>query len=458
MNGNNRESERSTESTTTEKRVNDCAVPLSRRGFLQTGAAVGASALALGGSGIAAAQDAEACELWDQIEVGGGDFTLFNNKWGMEDAEQCIWRNDDGSYGYDFTATSGGINYPQVFVGTRPWGEDSGVPEFPIPRGDVDELVMEFDVDVNISGGEWNLAEEWWLMDGQPDPEDAPDTHEIMLVLDSENHSHGGVIEANAFTDQFGNVIDYWATPGGGTDANFHVFRLAEPATTGRVDLTSVIDFMTERRGVSEDLLLSGIELGDEYWAGTQGEVTYNQFDVTINGSTYTSGSDGGTGTEPPASPSDQWVNETTETSIEIGWESVADAESYRIYLDGDLEEETSETTATITGLSSDSSYEIGLSAVANGEESDVVTTTVSTDTDGGSEGPPSIDGTQPADTTGDGLHNDFTGSGSTTTTDVNVFFENVDNPDVADYPQYYDFDGNGQVSVTDVVELFESI
>ncbi|WP_338007528.1 glycoside hydrolase 5 family protein [Natronoglomus mannanivorans] len=81
----------------------------------------------------------------------------------------------------------------------------------------------------------------------------------------------------------------------------------------------------------------------------------------------------------------------------------------------------------------------------------------------GGSNGgsgdePPAIDGTVPQDTTGDGLSNDFTGSGSTTTTDVNVFFENVDNPDVADYPQYYDFDGNGQVSVTDVVELFESI
>ncbi|WP_207591314.1 cellulase family glycosylhydrolase [Halomontanus rarus] len=73
-------------------------------------------------------------------------------------------------------------------------------------------------------------------------------------------------------------------------------------------------------------------------------------------------------------------------------------------------------------------------------------------------EGPPAIDGTQPADTTGDGLSNDFTGSGSTTTTDVNVFFENVDNPDVADYPEYYDFDGNGQVSVTDVVELFDSL
>ncbi len=79
-------------------------------------------------------------------------------------------------------------------------------------------------------------------------------------------------------------------------------------------------------------------------------------------------------------------------------------------------------------------------------------------DGDPNGDEPPAIDGTVPQDTTGDGLSNDFTGSGSTTTTDVNVFFENVDNPDVADYPEYYDFDGNGQVTVTDVVDLFESI
>ncbi|MCU4740967.1 glycoside hydrolase family 9 protein [Halobacteria archaeon AArc-m2/3/4] len=161
-------------------------------------------------------------------------------------------------------------------------------------------------------------------------------------------------------------------------------------------------------------------------------------------------------GPSGPTAPADQWTNEVTETSIEMGWDSVAEADTYRVYLDGTLEEETSATTATITGLEAGTTYEIGLSTVVSGEESDVVTTAVTTQTDG--DGPPSIDGYEPADTTGDGLYNDITGSGQTTTTDVNVFFENVDEPGVADYPQYYDFDGNGQVSVTDVVELFESI
>ncbi|WP_207591313.1 cellulase family glycosylhydrolase [Halomontanus rarus] len=160
---------------------------------------------------------------------------------------------------------------------------------------------------------------------------------------------------------------------------------------------------------------------------------------------------------EPPTSPADQWVNEATETSIEMGWEAVDGADGYRVYLDGSLETETTATTATVEGLEADTSYEIGLSAVADGEESDVVTTTVSTLAADG-DGPPAIDGTQPADTTGDGLYNDFTDSGSTTTTDVTVFFEHVDEPAVAEYPEYYDFDGNEQVSVTDVVRLFESL
>ncbi len=164
----------------------------------------------------------------------------------------------------------------------------------------------------------------------------------------------------------------------------------------------------------------------------------------------------GDTDPETPTSPDDQWTNEVTETSIEMGWEAVAEADSYRVYLEGSHETETSTTTATVTGLEAGTSYEIGLSAVVDDEESDVATTTVTTQLDG--EGPPAIDGTQPQDTTGDGLHNDFTASESTTTTDVNVFFENVDNPDVADYPEYYDFDGNGQVTVTDVVELFDSL
>lgn len=295
QNGSEDETLYDTTGPSTERRVPSSR--LSRRSFLAASAATGALAF---GTGAASARTVveESCEgEFEEIDVADG-FQLLNNQWGMPDADQCIWLNDDGSYGYDFSATSGGINYPEVYIGTRPWGDDTGVAEFPIRRGDVDELTMEWDVDIDISGGDWNLAEEWWLLDGEPQEEEPPLTHEIMLVLDyGGGHGHGGDEETAAIQDQYGNQIDYWQFyDAGGTDADFHIFKINGGASSGRVDLTTIIDYMDEHYGLSDDLTLTGIELGNEYWEGAEGEVTYEQFDVTVNGSTYTSGSDGGSG------------------------------------------------------------------------------------------------------------------------------------------------------------------
>ncbi|WP_276252460.1 PKD domain-containing protein [Halomontanus rarus] len=210
------------------------------------------------------------------------------------------------------------------------------------------------------------------------------------------------------------------------------------------------------------------VQFDDVAWLATQEWAHTDVGDVGVSGSatagTGETGGDGGGGgsdPEPPASPTDVWVGEATETTVAIGWEAVDEADAYRVSLGGSLETETEletgETETTIDGLEPDTAYEIGVSAVADGEESAVEAITASTLPAGG-DGPPSIDGTEPADTTGDGLYNDVTGSGETTTTDVTVFFEHVDDPAVTEYPEYYDFDGNGQVTVTDVVDLFESL
>ena len=277
----------------------DRGVGSSRRRFLQLGASA-LAATALGSATVGAqTRIAESCGSFDTLEVGDGDFLLINNDWGG-DVDMCIWAADDGSYGYEWETrtTEGEPNYPQALLGTKPWGDDTGVDEFPIRRGAVDELELTFDVDVDIAGGEWNLAEEWWLMDGRPDPNDPPHTHEIMLVLDwGGGHEHETVLDPEAIEDAHGNVIDHWISyDSGGTAADFHIFRLADPATTGTVDLTAIMEYVeTEIGGVSDDLLLSGVELGTEYWVGTAGEVAFNAFDVTVNGRTYSSG-DGSTG------------------------------------------------------------------------------------------------------------------------------------------------------------------
>lgn len=269
----------------------------SRRGFLH----VGASALALSalGSTTVAAQATEtrSCGSFDTIDVGNGDVRLINNDWGTDvaggDVDMCIWADDDGSYGFewDTRTTEGEPNYPQALVGTKPWGTDTGADPFPVPRGEVEELELAYDVDLDITGENWNLAEEWWLLDGQPNPSGSH-VQEIMLVLEwGDEHTHGPPTAPGAIEDAHGNVIDHWISyDSGGTDADFHIFRLAEGSSAGTVDLTAIMDYVEREIGASDDLLLSGIELGTEYWAGTSGDVTYNAFDVTINGRTYSSG------------------------------------------------------------------------------------------------------------------------------------------------------------------------
>ncbi|WP_459191670.1 GH12 family glycosyl hydrolase domain-containing protein [Halosimplex sp. J119] len=292
--------------------------PQSRRRFLAASAALGVGGLALGGGSAATAPVEEKCNTEDygRIDVADG-FALLDNQWGNAGADQCIRLNEDGSYGYDFDAsdTGGGINYPEVLVGTKPWGTDTGVDEFPIRRRNVDELVLDVEAEYSQSGGEWDWAEEWWLMDQPPSQETETHQYEVMLLFDwNDQHDHGGVTVEGAWTDQYGNTVDHWTTYGsGGTDATFYIFRIQGGHDGGKVDMTEIVDYLTAEHDVDEDLWLSGVELGNEYWGGCVGETTYETFDVTINGTTYTSGSDGRQTATPTASPSPTQTDDQTD-------------------------------------------------------------------------------------------------------------------------------------------------
>ncbi|MCU4740626.1 fibronectin type III domain-containing protein [Halobacteria archaeon AArc-m2/3/4] len=163
-----------------------------------------------------------------------------------------------------------------------------------------------------------------------------------------------------------------------------------------------------------------------------------------------------------PRSPTNLDVLETTATTITLQWESgfvlTVDGYHYHVFLDGELEQESvDQRETTLGGLEPETSYEIGVATVdEGGTESSRETITVTTESRGPE--PPAIHEDAPRDTTDDGMFNDITGSGSTTMTDVNVFFEHIDDPAVTEYPDYYDFNGDGKVSVWDLIELFESL
>jgi hypothetical protein len=280
----------------------------SRRTVLRA-AGVGVGTALVGGAldTAAAGTAVEKCTSGATIDVAP-TFTSHNNMWTTTDATQCIFLNDDDSYGWHWNRGSTvetGPNYPEVLCGTKPWGSCTGSSFFPKQRGDFTQLDLALSKTSNFdkTQGEWNLAEEWWLTDVQPEcnVDNGGDiTHEVMLVLEwSDAHSHGGTIEDGAIEDKFGNTIDYWAhyDEDDGMNWEFHIFRIQAKAVPDNVDLKSIMDYMSDNfSAVSPSHWVSGIEVGNEYWDNTSGSITWDRLDVTVNGSTETSGSGGGGG------------------------------------------------------------------------------------------------------------------------------------------------------------------
>ncbi len=289
--------------------------------------------------GADATDTSEACGQYDVVNATeDGAFRLQVNAWSAAgpEVQQCVSVQRDGSYGWDWDRDSTGVNtpnYPEVFFGAKLWGPESPVDVVPQRRGSIDEFTVRYDVDMTAAGGEWNLALDWWLTDTEP-PTGGAHEFEVMLLLDwSPVHAAnlGPVQDPAAIHDTFGNTIDYWRSyglsdadivwlrhrrasyadklqpssvparayeragtaPGAWrerTDGPKHIFRIDGGSTAGRVDLTEVFDYMSERFGVGSDLWLSGLELGNENWDDTSGTAVVDRFDITVNGTTYTSG------------------------------------------------------------------------------------------------------------------------------------------------------------------------
>lgn len=79
----------------------------------------------------------------------------------------------------------------------------------------------------------------------------------------------------------------------------------------------------------------------------------------------------------------------------------------------------------------------------------------------GGEVGPPPVVGDdRPQDLNDDGLYEDVNGDGEANVFDVQILFNNLDNPAVQDYAEYYNFSGQDEeeVGIFDVQALFNRI
>jgi chitinase len=248
------------------------------------------------------------CDLGTNYDVC--NFRVLNNKWGTEEigaqAEQCIFVNQDGSYGWNWNRGDVGSgenpNFPQVEFGINPWGREqdpweelpSSTDALPLQIRDIQSASMTLRTEGWVNGRH-NLTFETWLVDRDP-------------RTGAEYDGSSIVAELMAF---FSWTADYWPeTPeasgsfsGSGPAFNFWVntawdewqyfqARISSGALGTSVntslDIKAYLDWAVSQ-GYSQDLWVARFEVGNEIFPNSSGETTIREFTIELNGETYTS-------------------------------------------------------------------------------------------------------------------------------------------------------------------------
>ncbi|MGX6749646.1 chitinase [Streptomyces xantholiticus] len=123
------------------------------------------------------------------------------------------------------------------------------------------------------------------------------------------------------------------------------------------------------------------------YTHGWYGQAAYHADDVSVFGP------DGGGGTDPdpavPAAPGAPSVGAVTPSSVALSWGAVSGATGYNVYRDGARVQSVSGTSATVTGLAANTSYQFQVTATnAAGESAKSAAVAGRTSEGGGDPGP----------------------------------------------------------------------
>lgn len=257
-----------------------------------------------GGAPVMGDPAGESCALGTNYSLG--EMRILNNQWTSHQADQCIFINDDRSFGWrwDNTAGTGGFeplatsqadypNYPEVEFGINPWGREidewevgsSSTTLLPIRLGDLTSASMTINASSSTNnGGSWNLAFELWLSPTNPALGETAPTAEIMIF--------------------FGNDPAYWPEspePGAGaTISDYTLYHTSENwaagyayrqwrkngTSGGSTSFNGTLDIkpFLDQAGFDANWYVTRFEIGNEVYAGSQGETTIQSLSFEVNG------------------------------------------------------------------------------------------------------------------------------------------------------------------------------
>ena len=226
----------------------------------------------------------------------------------LGDAEQCIFVNQDGTYGWTWNRGNVGDNtnpnFPEVEFGINPWGRDtdpweelpSSTDALPLQVRDINSATLTLRADWSVNAERYNLTFETWLVNRDPRTGPASDGAAIIAELmaffawdptywpetpETSGSFNGGGNNYTLYQDTAWDEWQYFqaristGSPGPGS-ANI------------TFNIKAYLDYVVGR-GYSSDLWVARFEVGNEVFPNSNGQITIRQLSYELNGQTYES-------------------------------------------------------------------------------------------------------------------------------------------------------------------------
>jgi len=218
-----------------------------------------------------------------------GDLNIENNMWNSSNLtpgsfDQCIYLNNE-VYGWewDFPEDARGVNaYPQIIYGWKPFHQASTTSLLPKRIDQIDNLKVDYEVEVYRNDGDYNLAFDMWI--NSSDQITAQNIQFEFMIWEEKN-----------ILQPFGDYIDTVNTSNGsydfyqgepdwepeGSNWTYLAFVRKEDRQEGQVDIDELLEYLVAQNIVPNNSYLASIEFGNEI-GNSKGYCVVKEFKVSF--------------------------------------------------------------------------------------------------------------------------------------------------------------------------------
>lgn len=232
---------------------------------------------------------------WASLQIAPG-YVLVNNVWNKDAADgpykQSIFLESGPNPAFGWTwqwpsAHGPVVSYPEVIYADKPWDAPRPpMPGFPFKAG-TKRMVVDYDISLEATGV-YDLAFEFWPTNDFPGKkENIAGEVMVWIAKGGDKFFPTGVVVGTL--DVSGHTFDIYVnkehTDASGVNSEkwlYMALQSREPILKGPLDFGVIIDYLLEKKMMTKDQWIIGLELGNEVQTG-KGKCTVRNYKVTVD-------------------------------------------------------------------------------------------------------------------------------------------------------------------------------